>query len=151
MHFKGLIHRDVKPQNIIMHLPIFNRKTVKDSVISIRETIWNKYSLLELEVKICDLGVTKHTVKGGLSEYVGSYLYQSPEQQIGAPYEFPTDVWSVGAILFELISTVNIKKCYFEVSGALFFGQMETDIYKRLREKVNEAVWAVPKSANFSL
>ena len=51
-----------------------------------------------------------------ISTYAGTYQYTSPEIRDGKKYSFKTDVWSVGCIVFELI-TLNSLYELTEVNG----------------------------------
>jgi non-specific serine/threonine protein kinase len=81
-HERGLIHRDVKPANILM--------TGEDHVY------------------LTDFGLTKHASSiSGLTktgQWVGTVDYMAPEQIEGAPVTPRTDVYSLGCVLFEAIT-----------------------------------------------
>ena len=83
-HRMGIIHRDLKPDNIFISI---------DDVGDER-------------VKIVDFGVSKLSGTDRLSgahEIVGTPSYMSPEQAQGIDDVGPaTDVWAMGAILFEM-------------------------------------------------
>jgi serine/threonine protein kinase/tetratricopeptide (TPR) repeat protein len=95
-HTQGVIHRDVKPQNVMV---------TGDG-----------------QVKVLDFGLAKvvgqtpgSTPKGqsrishaGL--IVGTVPYMSPEQLRGEPLDFRTDVFSAGVLLYELFSGTNPYK-----------------------------------------
>ena len=79
-HGEGVIHRDVKPANI--------------------------WLLDDGGVKLLDFGIAKSST-GTLtlgSSVVGSAGYMSPEHIEGQPVDHRSDVFSVGAVLFELIA-----------------------------------------------
>jgi serine/threonine protein kinase len=79
-HGEGVIHRDVKPANIWL---------VDDGA-----------------VKLLDFGIAKSST-GTLtvgSSVVGTAGYMSPEQIEGQPVDGRSDLFSVGAVLFELIT-----------------------------------------------
>ncbi len=82
-HANGLIHRDVKPENIFLcHLP--------DG----RET-----------VKILDFGAA--ALRGAVREdvsFVGTPGYASPEQSHNAPPDEPADVYGLGVVLYEMLA-----------------------------------------------
>ena len=79
-HENGIVHRDVKPQNIMV--------TEKG------------------EVKVMDFGIARfamsqsHTIDGNA---IGSVHYISPEQALGGAVDQRTDIYSVGVILFEML------------------------------------------------
>ena len=72
------IHRDLKPENILLN------------------------SLGE--IKLTDFGISKalQFTAGICSTFVGTVSYMSPERIEGTKYSFPSDVWSLGIILYEL-------------------------------------------------
>ena len=97
-HALGIVHRDLKPANL------FLAKTPEGTVL-----------------KVLDFGISKNLgaavrsgrrstlTKAGLT--VGSPYYMSPEQMRALPsLDARADVWSLGAILFELLT----GRCPFE-------------------------------------
>jgi serine/threonine protein kinase len=80
-HSKKIIHRDLKPENIMI---------ARD----------------QNNVKLIDFGFSKHLVTPFdlASTYCGTLTYMAPEIIKNEQYSFPADVWSVGVILFELLT-----------------------------------------------
>lgn len=80
-HNKGIIHRDVKPQNIML---------LRDGTI-----------------KIMDFGIARFArseSKTLTDKAIGSVHYISPEQAKGELIDQTTDIYSVGVILFEMLT-----------------------------------------------
>ncbi len=89
-HQKGLIHRDLKPGNVLV------------SYVDGRH-----------EAKVIDFGIAKaldrrftdHTVYTGFHQMVGTPQYMSPEQAVGSlDVDTRTDVYALGVLLYELIT-----------------------------------------------
>ncbi len=97
-HALGIIHRDLKPENL------FRASTPEGFV-----------------VKVLDFGISKDTasvssagprsVMTNAGSAIGSPYYMSPEQmRASLPVDARADIWSLGTILFELLS----GRCPFE-------------------------------------
>lgn len=79
-------------------------------------------------IKIVDFGLSRgfsNTLSYGQSQ-VGSPVYMSPQAISGENYKFETDVWSVGVILYELITldcpfkVQNLSQLQFLISTGQF-------------------------------
>ncbi|MBU1432437.1 serine/threonine protein kinase [Myxococcota bacterium] len=86
-HRLGLIHRDLKPENIML----------------------TRDNLGQERVKVLDFGIAKlmHEGEGrqeGGNIIVGTPLYMSPEQTLNAPLDPRSDLYSVGVLLFEMLT-----------------------------------------------
>jgi serine/threonine protein kinase/Tol biopolymer transport system component len=80
-HAKGIVHRDVKPANVIV---------APDG-----------------RVKIVDFGIAKLADQSRLTRdgtAVGTAGYMAPEQIRGEPIDPRTDVWALGVVLYELVT-----------------------------------------------
>src|SRR5438270_2488560 len=88
-HAQGLIHRDVKPANIL----------VTPGVDGAADQAY-----------LVDFGITKRTTTAGLTQaglFVGTLDYAAPEQIRGQAVDGRTDVYSLGCVLFECLSGVS--------------------------------------------
>src|SRR4051794_24496145 len=91
-HELGLVHRDVKPGNIL--------------VASIQEHSGHGYSD---HVYLTDFGLTKRTTSlsgalTGTGHFLGTVDYVSPEQIQGAPVGPATDIYALGCVLYECLT-----------------------------------------------
>lgn len=88
IHGSRMIHRDLKPNNIL----IFGSD--KD-VMGVNNV-----------AKICDFGLAKpYTYQGFQTPGTVASWYRAPEIALGYPhYDYKSDVWSLGCILFEMIA-----------------------------------------------
>ena len=80
-HARDLIHRDVKPGNVLIAEP--------------SEMVY-----------LTDFGVVKHTASRGLTRtgfFIGTVDYAAPEQIEGLPVDARTDVYALGCVLYECL------------------------------------------------
>jgi serine/threonine-protein kinase len=80
-HRKGIIHRDVKPANIII--------------------------TTDGKVKITDFGIAKIASSNltTTGQFLGTPNYMSPEQVSGSPVDGRSDLFSLGVVLYELLTS----------------------------------------------
>jgi serine/threonine-protein kinase len=102
----GLIHRDISPDNVLL-----------------------SYAG---EVKLSDFGVAKRrTDNSVISSLKGNLAYMSPEQARGAALDRRSDIYSLGAVLFELLTgyrlrdATNQAETWRQVASGLVFSPQQ--------------------------
>lgn len=78
LHERGICHRDIKTANCFLS---------EDG-----------------SVKMGDMNVSKRLKKGQLQTQIGTPYYMSPEIWNNKPYDFSSDIWSLGCMIYELCS-----------------------------------------------
>lgn len=95
-HREGIIHRDVKPQNIL-----------------VTETG---------DVKATDFGIAHAASSTTLTHadtMLGTALYVSPEQAMGEPVGPPSDLYSLGVVLYDIVTGTPPYKAYTPMALAM--------------------------------
>ena len=103
-HSKGVVHRDLKPGNIM---------------------------IAKSGVKVLDFGLAKSGTDGSLTEsrmVMGTPGYMAPEQRDAKPADARTDIYSIGCVLYEMIT------------GKRFGAQRERVRPRRLEKIINRCV-----------
>eukprot|EP00347_Sterkiella_histriomuscorum_P016099 403354499 len=106
IHEKGIIHRDIKPQNILLFRNNqfqYSQEEQKDNQLQAEKYI----------LKITDFGLAKifdgdlnHLNQGNQMSAVGTIAYMAPEQS-GNKYGVQVDIYAFGKVLFELMLKVT--------------------------------------------
>ena len=108
-HARGLLHRDVKPANILL------------DVASEPGGLPHAY--------LADFGLTKHLEsRSGITasgQFVGTIDYMSPEQIEGRDVDGRTDIYSLGCVLFECLAGLTPFRRETEV--AVLWAHMRDD------------------------
>ncbi len=93
-HEAGIIHRDIKPENIMIR---------RDGYVKILDFGLAKQRIFKTENEAKTLEQIK-TQKGFI---LGSIQYMSPEQTRGQETDERTDIWSLGVVLYEMLTGKN--------------------------------------------
>jgi serine/threonine protein kinase len=86
-HSAGMVHRDLKPQNIVSH----------------------RFESGEVVYKVIDFGLVNMATGGdqqltSAHEFLGTVAYASPEQFSGLPASAQSDQYSLGVIVYEMLA-----------------------------------------------
>ncbi len=109
----NIVHRDINPQNIIISY--------------------------EGEVKLVDFGIAKaamHSQETKVGVLKGKVSYMSPEQISGQPLDNRSDIFSLGIVLYELVTGCRLFKGNSEVDTMLKVKQAQIPPPQKINPKV---------------
>ncbi len=116
-HDRGIIHRDIKPQNIMM----FEDGTIK----------------------VMDFGIAKFTYELGITataQTIGSVHYISPEQACGKPIDGKSDIYSVGILMYEMLTGKKPFDTDNPVTVALMQMQNKAELPRNINPDIPEGM-----------
>src|SRR6059036_1068357 len=93
-HQAGIVHRDIKPDNIMLR---------RDGYVKVLDFGIAKLAEQEVPVTI-PTDEALLLVETNLGSILGTVRYMSPEQACGTQVDKVTDIWSLGVVLYEMIT-----------------------------------------------
>ena len=93
-HEAGIVHRDIKPENIMLR---------PDGYVKVLDFGIAKLAEQEVPVTI-PTGEAMLMVETNLGSILGTVRYMSPEQARGVRVDKRTDIWSLGVVLYEMVT-----------------------------------------------
>ncbi|MGN0489262.1 MAG: Stk1 family PASTA domain-containing Ser/Thr kinase [Ruminococcus sp.] len=112
-HDKGVVHRDIKPQNIML--------------------------LQDGTIKVTDFGIARlsDTATKTMTEHaIGSVHYIAPEQAKGSKTDGKSDIYSIGVMLYEMIT----GKLPFEADSAVSVALMQLQSTPVMPREINPGI-----------
>lgn len=112
-HSRGIIHRDIKPQNIMI--------------------------LQDGTVKVTDFGIARffnNETQTITDKTIGSVHYISPEQAKGLKTDYKSDIYSIGVVLYELLT----KRLPFEADNAVSVAIMQMQVTPQAPRLLNPSI-----------
>ena len=123
-HNERLVHRDVKPQNVLLDA--------------------------EGRAKVTDFGISRSLDQDGLTatgRVLGTTDYVSPEQALGENVTEQSDVYSLGIVLFEMLTGRVPFKAESQVGVAMKHVREPMPDVQRMRPEISAALAAVVEDA----
>ncbi|HXG67063.1 MAG TPA: protein kinase [Blastocatellia bacterium] len=93
-HRAGIIHRDLKPENVMVRT---------DGYVKVVDFGLAKLAKRQVEATRAESKIPA-TVETGSGVVLGTPSYMSPEQARGLAVDTRTDIWSLGVVLYEMIT-----------------------------------------------
>jgi serine/threonine protein kinase/TolB-like protein/Flp pilus assembly protein TadD len=94
-HEAGVVHRDIKPDNVIVR---------PDGLVKVLDFGLAKLTERKSPPQPTGAERDNRSVHTGSGMILGTVKYMSPEQTRGLPVDARTDIWSLGAVLYELVT-----------------------------------------------
>ena len=105
-HETGIVHRDIKPENIMLR-PDGYVKVLDFGIAKLAESAFadpSSVAVLRRVEATADGAESTTLAETNLGSILGTVRYMSPEQAHGAPVDQGTDIWSLGVVLYEMIT-----------------------------------------------
>ena len=94
-HAVGIIHRDIKPENIMLR---------RDGIVKVLDFGLAKLARDPSSIKSNPEAATQPFVHTEAGVVLGTAQYMSPEQARGLDVDVRSDIWSLGCVLYEMIT-----------------------------------------------
>lgn len=92
-HEEGIIHRDIKPENIMVR---------RDGYVKVLD--FGLAKLSQTQIKSGSEDTTRASLRTRPGMVMGTVAHMSPEQARGLDVDARTDIWSLGAVIYEMLT-----------------------------------------------
>jgi serine/threonine protein kinase len=93
-HGAGIVHRDIKPENIMIR---------RDGIVKVLDFGLAKLAQPQSDPSLPD-ETTRALVKTNTGVVMGTVAFMSPEQARGLPLDARTDIWSLGVVIYQMLT-----------------------------------------------
>jgi serine/threonine protein kinase/Tol biopolymer transport system component len=94
-HAQGIVHRDIKPENVMVR---------RDGYVKVLDFGLAKLTGGPVSGSVDTEAATQALAPTGAGTVLGTVSYMSPEQSRGEEVDARTDVWSLGVVLYEMLT-----------------------------------------------
>lgn len=118
-HAEGIVHRDIKPENIMLRT---------DGYVKVLD-----FGIAKLNQRLSRSGDLHESPTASMNTepgiFMGTVRYMSPEQLREAPIDQRTDIWSLGVVLYEMVTgTTPFEAPTTNDTIALILGKQPTEL-----------------------
>lgn len=103
LNARNIVHRDLKPHNLLL---TYTSNTSSRNINSINNNRPASLMDEDIQIKIADFGFAREIEPSDMAATLcGSPLYMAPEILKNEKYDAKVDLWSVGTIIYEMLTT----------------------------------------------